>query len=418
MTDQRPIDKTDFELTLTAMAHGGSAIGRHNGRAIFVPYAIPGERITARLTQDRGRFATAEVIEVLEAAPSRVTPRCPYFGQGLCGGCQLQHIDYAAQLELKHQIVIDQMTRIGGFQNLDVQPVIASPDPWQYRTHTTLHATQEGELGFISTDDQHIIPIDECHIIRPELLDLLNTLNLEDMATLDRVRLQVGSDSSQRLIALTTHDGEIPEIEIDIPVSVVYLTEDGPQLLIGLDTVDYTIKGRNFTVRAGGFFQTNLPQTEKLVDLVMAQLALTGTERVLDLYSGVGLFTAFIADRASAVVAVEGYEPAVEDAERNLGDAEHIELYAGAVEEVLPTLEGVFDAVVLDPPRVGVEGEALDALVALAPAKVVYVSCDLATFARDAKRLTGKGYTLTYVQPVDMFPQTASIELVATFLRA
>jgi 23S rRNA (uracil1939-C5)-methyltransferase len=209
----------------------------------------------------------------------------------------------------------------------------------------------------------------------------------------------------------------MPEIEIDIPVSVTYLTEDGPQLLIGFDSVDYIIKGRKFTVRAGGFFQVNLRQAERLVDLVMDQLALNGGERILDLYSGVGLFTAFIADQASSVIAVEGYLPAVEDAERNLGNLNHVELYAGAVEDVLTTLEGQFDAVVLDPPRAGVAPEALDALVALAPTKIVYVSCDLATFARDAKRLASKGYTFTYLQPVDMFPQTASIELVAAFIR-
>lgn len=417
MTDPTAADR-DFELDLTAMAHGGSAIGRHEGRAVFVPYAIPGERVRARLTHDRGRFAMAEVIEVLQASPSRVTPRCPHFGPGLCGGCHLQHIDYAAQLDLKRQIVIDQMTRIGGFSEVQVLPMLPSPDPWRYRTHSTLHATPEGALGFVTTDDQHIIEIEECHIIRPELMELLETLDLEGMATLDRVRLQVGTAGEDRLIALSTHDDLTPEITLDLPVSVAFLpAEAAPYTLIGQDYVTYTLKGRHFRVRAGGFFQVNLAQAERLIDLVIDFLALTGTERVLDLYAGVGLFTAFIAANAAAVTSVESYLPAVEDAELNLSDFPGIALSAGAVEDVLPHLEGHYDAAVVDPPRAGMEGAALDELAALAPTRIVYVSCDLATFARDAKRLAAKGYHLGAIQPIDMFPQTASIELVAVFTR-
>lgn len=408
-----------FELELTAMAHGGGAIGRHDGRIIFVPYAIPSELIRARITQDRGRFANAEVVEVLQPSPSRVEPRCPHFGPGMCGGCQLQHIDYATQLELKRQVVIDQMTRIGGFAEVIVLPTLPSPDPWRYRSHVTLHATREGFLGFVTTDDQHIIEIEECHIIRPELQTLLDTLDFEGMDTLDRVRLQVGSASEDLMIAVSTLDDLTPDITLDIPVSVAFLpSEDPPYALIGTEAVTYQIKGRAFRVRAGGFFQVNVPQAEALVDLVLARLALTGRERVLDLYAGVGLFTAFIAPLAAEVTAVEAYYPAVEDAEQNLVDFPAVTLAVGAVEDVLPQLEGRFEAAVVDPPRAGMEGIALDALAALKPEKIVYVSCDLATFARDAKRLVGKGYVLGEIQPVDMFPQTASIELVATFTRA
>jgi 23S rRNA (uracil1939-C5)-methyltransferase len=418
VTDQPTSAQSEFELDITTMAHGGAAIGRHQGRTIFVPYAIPGERVLVRIVQDRGRFANAKVISVVQAAPSRVSPRCPNFGPGLCGGCQLQHIDYPAQLDLKHGIVIDQMKRIGGFQDLAVHPVIPSPEPWRYRSNLTLHATEDGELGFVTTDDQHIIPIEECHIIRPELEELLDVLTLDDISTLDRVRMQVGSDSSQRVIGLTTHDGDIPQIEVESPVSVVMLTDNGPFLLIGSEVLTYTVHGHEFQVRAGGFFQVNLPQAERLVTLVMERLALTGKERVLDLYSGVGLFTVFIAEQAAAVTAVEGYLPSVEDAEINLKGAEHVEMIVGPVEEVLPRLDAEFDAVVLDPPRAGMDADALDALAALAPHKIVYVSCDLATFARDAKRLVSKGYLLHDLQPIDMFPQTASIELVAVFTRA
>ncbi|MBX3062601.1 MAG: class I SAM-dependent RNA methyltransferase [Anaerolineae bacterium] len=407
-----------FELELTSMAHGGSAIGRHDGRTIFVPYTLPGERIIARIVQDRGRFAIAEVVKIVSPSPQRVEPRCPYFGPGLCGGCQLQHIDYAAQLELKQSVVKDQMARIGGFQEITVLPMLASPDEYDYRTHVTLHALKDGQLGFVSTDDDNLIVIDECHIIRPPLQELLNVIDFAGFEALDRVRLQVGSEEDDLMIGLSTVDDEVPELEVDFPASISFLSsEKPPQPLIGKPSVNYRVKDRDFMVRAGGFFQVNLQQAEKLVDLVLERLDLQGTERVLDLYSGVGLFSAFIAERAAWVTGVEAYAPAVEDAAENLSAFENIDLFEGAVEEVLSQLEGSYDAVVLDPPRAGLDGVVVDALVALAPAKIVYVSCDLATFARDAKRLAAQGYRLHEIQPVDMFPQTASIELVSLFTR-
>jgi 23S rRNA (uracil1939-C5)-methyltransferase len=418
MTEQpdQPMNPGEFELELTSMAHGGSAIGRHEGRAIFVPYAIPGERITARVTQDKGRFAYAEGVTMLEESETRVQPRCPHFGPGKCGGCQWQHIDYPAQLEFKRQVVIDQLSRLGGLPDVPVHAVIGSPDPWQYRSHVSFNVNEDGKLGFVATDDQHILPIEECHIIRPELLDLFYSLDLEGLTGLSRVRLQVGSDGSDRTIILSTHDNQPPEVESDMPASVNFLFEDGQSLpLIGASEIQYKVHGREFQVTAGGFFQVNLAQADVLVDQVLMRLDLHGEESVLDLYAGVGLFTAFIAEQASMVVSVESYPPAVADADENLSEFENVDLYEGPVEDVLPDLEGPFDAIVVDPPRAGIEGSALDAIAALDANKIVYVSCDPATFARDAKRLTGKGYRLTDVQPVDMFPQTWHIELVGTF---
>ncbi len=380
------VDQTLLELELTAMAHGGSALGRHDGRAIFVPYAIPGERITAHITQEKERFATAEVIAVLDASPMRVTPRCLHFGQ--CGGCQWQHMDYAAQLAFKQQVVADQMRRIGGFQDAAVYPTIPSPDPWDYRTHISVHVTADGRPGFVATDDRTVIPIHECHIIRPELREMLDSFSGEERGAGGRIRVQVGTDGDERLIASdNTNDGK----------------------------VHYSIKNQKFQVTGGSFFQVNLKQAETLVDLVLNKLALIGKERVLDLYSGVGLFTAFLTQRASKVTAVESYPLAVRDAVINLDDTSNVELVEGAVEQVLPRLKGRFDAAVIDPPRAGMERKALDALVKRSPKKIVYVSCDPATLARDAKRLVESNYRLLDVQPVDMFPQTYHIEAVATF---
>ena len=406
-----------FELTLDEMVHGGQALGRHAGRAIFVPYAIPGERILARLTDDRGRYAFAAGATLLEPSPHRVEPRCPHFGPGGCGGCHFQHIDYAAQPGYKRDVVIDQLTRIGGFSDPVVHPTLPSPDAWAYRHHATFHVDAEGSLCFVGTDNQTLIPIEECHIIRPELLDLFYELNLDGIPELDRVRLQSGSDGDLMAI-LSTRDDEAPELEVTLPVSINFLLSDNePVNLIGASHVTYAVRGRRFRVTAGGFFQVNLPQAAALVDLVLARLDLRGGESVLDLYAGVGLFTAFIAERASLVTSVESYPPAVTDADENLADLDNIDLIEGSVEDVLPDLDGPFDAAVLDPPRTGLDVRALDALVAHAPGRIVYVSCEPSTLARDAKRLAGKGYRLVDTQPVDMFPQTYHIECVAHFVR-
>jgi 23S rRNA (uracil1939-C5)-methyltransferase len=406
-----------FELTLDEMAHGGSAIGRHAGRAIFVPYAIPGERIVARIIDDRTRYAFAEGVTLLEPSPHRVTPRCAHFGPGRCGGCHFQHIDYSAQLDYKRAVVIDQFKRIGGLTNVAVHPVIPSPDEWSYRNHATFHVDDDGNLCYVGTDNSTLIPVEECHIIRPELLDLLNELDFEDIPELDRVRLQIGSDGDL-MVTISTKDDQAPELEVNMPVSINFLLSDNePVNLIGASNLSYTVHGRRFRVTAGGFFQANVPQAEKLVDLVLERLNLQGGETVLDLYAGVGLFTAFIAERASLVTSVESYPPAVTDADENLADLDNVDLIEGSVEDVLAELEGPVDAVVVDPPRTGVEPAALDILDDLGVRTIVYVSCEPATLARDAKRLTAKGFRLVDVQPVDMFPQTYHIEGVAHFTR-
>ncbi|GAB4546040.1 MAG: class I SAM-dependent RNA methyltransferase [Anaerolineae bacterium] len=416
-----PQDGHDFELELTTMAHGGSALGRHEGRPIFVPYAIPGERITAQITHDHGRYANAEGVLLLDSSPDRVAPRCPHFGPGRCGGCQWQHIAYEAQLRYKQQVVQDQLARIGGLRNVNVLPTLPSPDPWSYRAHVTFHVAPNGTPGFVATDNQTVIPIDECHIIRPELMELLLSLDYESLdaaQTITRIKMQVGSASDDLLIAFNTVDDEPPSLEIDLPLTVAFLGEDEhPQPLIGTGKVSYTIHDKTFQVTAGSFFQVNQAMAEKLVELVLARASLNGRQRVLDLYCGVGLFSAFLAENAREVVAIEGFPTAVDDADVNLEGCENVTLIEGLVEAVLPELDGHFDVVVLDPPRAGMENGAADALAALGPKQIIYVSCDPATLARDAKHLAARGYHLQEVQPVDMFPQTYHIECVATFTR-
>lgn len=388
-----------LELDLTAMTYGGSAIARHEGRPIFVPFGLPGERVRARITQDKRSYAFAEVEAVIDPSPERVTPQCPHFG--VCGGCHWQHIAYAAQLRFKRDVVAEQLARIGGLRDVPVHPTIPSPSPWDYRSHATFHVAPDGRLGFVGRDNRTVIPIDECHIIQPELHAWFDALKPERFTPGERVRLQAGN-TGERVMARSRGAAAAPDDD----------SASDPALATA-EKVHYVVKGRSFQVTGGSFFQVNQPET--LVDLVLERLALAGNERALDLYSGVGLFTAFLAERARFVTAVEIYAPAVRDAQANLAEFRNVDLRVGAIEAALP--RSSVNAAVVDPPRAGMKPKALEALVARAPGKLVYVSCDPTTLARDAKTLVARGYRLNDVQPVDLFPQTYHIESVALFTR-
>jgi 23S rRNA (uracil1939-C5)-methyltransferase len=404
-----------FELELIAMAHGGSALGQHRKQTVFVPYTIPGERVLARITENRGRVAFAEGLRLIEASADRVFPVCPHFGPGRCGLCQWQHIDYSAQLLLKQDVLADQLARIGGFDDADVRPVIPSPQAWGYNLHMTLIADETGQPGLPATEPGRIVALDECHVMHPDLLNLYDTLDLQ-FDGLRRLRLQRGSEGDLMLV-ISMADDQAPELHLDFPVSVnMLLSDNEPVNLIGASHVRYRVQGREFRVTAGSFFRPHAAQIPALVAAVQEALALRGGESVLDLYAGVGVFSAFAAERAGLITLVESYPPAVTDAESNLADFDHIDLIEGAVEDVLADLEEPADAVILDPPGEGLSLEAIDALAALRSPRLVYVSSDPATLARDAKRLAQHGYRLGSVQPVDCAPQTFYIDSVALFI--
>ncbi len=389
---------TTIELILTGMAFGGDAIGRHEGQAIFVPFGIPGERVRVRITQNKGRFARAEIVDVLEPSPHRQLAPCPHYGR--CGGCHFQHIDIEKQSALKQQIVKDQLERIGGIKDAVVHPTLLSPEPYHYRSHVTFHINRANQPSFVALDDERrLIPVQTCLLMRPELAEFFSHLRVPEQAK--RLRLQVGSTGHAQAFVMDSADADNDSGTARAPET----------------TFTYTIKQYEFRCTAGSFFQVNLPQAEALVDTVLKQLKLQGTETVLDLYSGVGLFTAFLAESVVAVHSVESASLSVADAKHNLSAFSNITIHEGTAESVLPTLQGSFDAAVIDPPRTGMHPTAREALVRLRPERIVYVSCDPATLARDAKPFAQAGYSLQEAQPVDMFPQTYHIETVALFSR-
>jgi len=406
-----------FSLELTAMAHGGAALGRHEGKVVFVPYALPGETVRVEVVDDRGRYAHARLLEVLEPSPDRVPPPCPYFGPRGCGGCQWQHIAYEAQLRLKGGVVADQLARIGHIAGPPVRPTLPDPTGWAYRNQARFHPAPEGGLGFRAGSSHRVVTVEECPVLHPLLAELYDALDL-DLPGLLALTLRAGTATGDRMVVLEMEGDEPPSLATDLPVSCVLLLADGRHAnLVGRNYLTETVAGRTYRISAPSFFQVNTPQAAQLVRLVLEYLDPQGGEVVLDGYCGVGLFTLPLAERAGLVVAVEWSAPAVEDLLENTAGMENVEVVEGPVEAVLADLEGPLDAALVDPPRTGLEREALDGLVAAGPRRIVYVSCDPATLARDGRRLVQAGYRLVEVQPVDMFPQTYHIETVSLWAR-
>ncbi len=408
-----------IELTITAVNHAAEGIGRHEGRATFVPFALPGEVVRVEIVEARRNFARARLVEVVTASPDRGAPLCRHHftleqpDVPACGGCHLQHASYSAQLRLKADIVRDQLTRIGGFADPPVRPALAAPAPFGYRNHARFGLTADGRLGFHAAQSDQIIPIDDCPILAPSLAELKGRVSVDANAGVQAVTLRAGLDDA--LVALEGEAAE-PEVEIDLPVPTAWLRADGSSLaLAGRDYLVESVRGREFQISAGSFFQVNSLMAEQLVDLVLGALRLQGGETVLDLYCGVGLFTAFIAPAAGRVIGIEASAAAVADLAHNLDEFDNVEIYEAEAESVLPGLDVRPQAVVLDPPRAGCAVAVIDALAALRAPRLVYVSCDPATLARDAKRLCAHGYALAWVQPLDLFPQTHHVECVTLF---
>jgi 23S rRNA (uracil1939-C5)-methyltransferase len=363
-------------LHLDTMTYGGDALGRADGRAIFVTGGLPGEVVRVAITDERTNFARGRVLDVIEPSPDRISPRCPHFGfdDQACGGCHWQHIDYAAQLRFKRDIVRDQLRRLGKINNAPVRETIPSPNVWAYRNHAQFSLTPIGQPGFQAARSHRTVPIRECHIVEPEILAWL------------RANQRVSDQANQRMSVRSRSM--------------------------------FRIRDATFHVSDDSFFQVNTSLIETLIDRVVMRLELRGTETILDAYCGAGLFSRFIAPRAARVIGIESCRTAIEDARVNLAGFDQIELHTGAVENVLPELSDPIDALVVDPPRAGCAPAVWRAVIARQIDRVVYVSCDPATLARDVRVLIDHGYVLVDVQPIDLFPQTYHIETIALLLRS
>lgn len=409
-------DKT-YRVKPTTFTYGGETLARlPDGRAVFIPYVLPGEEVQIRLTEDKERYARGVIVEILDPSPDRIEAKCQHFG--VCGGCHYQHMPYPRQLAAKKDILRDQLTRIGGLSDPPVQDTVPSPRPWHYRNHIQFHLTDEGALGYKAFRSDRVVPIQECYLPEEVIDAIWPLLDVEYIPGLERVILRSGEKEEDVLVVLESSEPEPIAFEVDLPLSAVYRGPDGQIILSGDDFTIVDIHGFPFAVSAGSFFQTNTSVTERMIDHLLDLLSPAEEAVFLDVYCGVGLFSAFFAPKVRRVVGIESSPSAVDDFMHNLSGFENVELYEAQAEDVLPQLDLQPDIILVDPPRAGVAPAALDGILHLAPEQLVYVSCDPATLGRDVKRLGKGGYKLLQSTPFDMFPQTYHIESVNLFRKA
>ncbi|HXG35637.1 MAG TPA: 23S rRNA (uracil(1939)-C(5))-methyltransferase RlmD [Dehalococcoidia bacterium] len=384
-------------LSFEGMAYQGAAYARYEGKMVFAYLAIPGETAVVEVERDYGDYMVGSVVEILSPSPYRVDAPCPYFG--LCGGCQWQHISYAYQAELKAEVVAEQLRRIGAFEDPPVSATVAATEPLAYRNHARFSVRKQA-LGFISRPGAgyRFLEIDRCLIMHPWINETLTKLQGR-VSVKHQVAMRYGVYTGQWLIQ--------PDV-----------SSADPSLTSGQKYYEEELLGRRFRISAASFFQTNTRQAERLARIVAQKLQLNAADILLDAYAGVGVFAALLAADVQRVIAVEESAAAAKDASHNLSGLDNVDYYQGKVEDILPDLAVRPTAVILDPPRAGCQERVLEAITSLKPQRVVYVSCDPATLARDLRFLCQRGWRLHDVTPVDMFPQTYHIESVATLYPA
>jgi 23S rRNA (uracil1939-C5)-methyltransferase len=442
-----------LELTVSDLSSSGDGLGRWQERVIFVPDTVPGDRIRTRLLQVKPTFARGKLRQLLEPSPDRVRPSCMVADK--CGGCQWQAVSYPAQLAAKQQQVMDALTRIGGFEAPPVRPIIGSEQPLGYRNKATypLMRSPEGRVkaGYFRKGSHKLVNLNQCPVqddrLDPLLAEVKQDIQERGWSIYNETRhtgrlrhlsLRVGRRTGQRLLTLVSTAPNLKDIELQAQewmdrypglVGVcVNLNPAKTNAIFGSETlvidgqsyIEEIFADLRFRIHATTFFQVNTEQAEGLMRWILEELQLQGSETIIDAYCGVGTLTLPLAQHAQRVIGLEVQPEAVEQGLANAGGngIDNLEFRAGEVGALLPkageSLGAAPDVVVLDPPRKGCDRPVLEALIDLKPGRIVYMSCNPATLARDLAVLRDQGdYRLSQVQPADFFPQTPHVECVA-----
>ncbi len=443
----------EIELVIDSLAYGGRGVARHGELVVFVARALPGDRVRARVTKFKRRYAEARAIELLEPGPGRVEPRCAHFG--ICGGCAWQDLDYSEQVRHKHAQVVDALERLGGFEGVVPEPMVAARDLYGYRNKVEYSwcATPDGPaLGYHQLGRwDRLIAVEHCHIasdagndVRRAFVQWARATDLQaydqrsGAGFLRHLVVREGGGTGELMAVLVTAPGDIPDVERlagllpPAVVGVVHAVNPGvaeistgleQSTLLGRDWFAERIAGLEFRVSAGAFMQTNTVMAERLYAIAIELAELRPDDIVWDLYCGAGAIGLLAARGAAAVygieISAESIAGARQNAERNgIANAEFL---AGDVAmSVRPLLERAPrpDVAFVDPPRSGLTPKAVRRVLELAPQRLVYVSCNPTTFAPNARQLVDGGYMLERVVPLDMFPHTPHIECVALLRRA
>ena len=402
-----------FALKIQSLVYEGFGLSRlPDGRAVFVPFVMPGETVQARIKEEKKSHALAELVMVVDPHPQRITPRCGHFG--VCGGCHYQHIPYSLQLEYKQAIFIEQLQRIAGIEAPVINKIIPSSEEWEYRNTMQFSLSDSGKLCFADFYHNQVFEVRECHLPMPEVGAFWSQIEFEPETQLERVEVRQNNDGDLMLV-LRGSEKNLPEMETEAPVSIVHVSGADQVVMAGNDHLVMQVMEKDFKISASAFFQTNLAAAEALVREVREEVKQSGCRSIMDVFCGVGLFSAFLAEYADHIIGIEFSPAACDDFAVNLDVYDNVSLYQGKAEQVLPFIKEKPDCVIVDPPRSGLKREATQAVIEKSPRLLIYVSCNPSTLARDAKHLSEAGYQLESSTLVDMFPQIFHIESVNYF---
>ncbi|MCL7749341.1 23S rRNA (uracil(1939)-C(5))-methyltransferase RlmD [Halalkalibacter alkaliphilus] len=445
-----------FPLTIKRLGINGEGVGYFKKQVVFVPGALPNEEVVAEVTKVNPRFAEAKVVKIRKRSKERIQPPCPVYEQ--CGGCQLQHMNYSATLREKRDIVrqaFDRHTKLN-MNKIVIHETIGMDDPWDYRNKSQLQVAKRGEeviAGLYAMNSHKLIDLTQCKVqhkatnkVTDVVKQILADLNVsiynerKHKGVIRTIVTRVGFETGQVQVVLVTKEEELPrkeaivlEIQKRLPeVTSIIQNINGQKTsiifggktvhLAGEEVIEEKLGDLSFTLSARAFFQLNPIQTVKLYNEVKRAASLTGKERVVDAYCGVGTIGLWLASDAAEVRGMDVIEAAIEDARVNAKNHrfQHVSYEVGKAETLLPRWQKEGwkpDVVVVDPPRTGCDDKLLQTIIEVKPKRMVYVSCNPSTLAKDVDRLCKKGYKVKSIQPIDMFPWTAQVESVTELVR-
>lgn len=452
---QVPVKKNEYiEMEFSGLGYSGEGVGKYHGYTLFVPGALPEEKAKVKVVKVNKNYGYGRLIKIIEASEERIEPHCTIYKE--CGGCQLQHLSYQGQLEQKQKAVENNLLRIGKIDHVTVNPTLGMEVPWNYRNKSQVpFAEREGGLvaGFYQKGTHQVIPMDRCVIQQENSDEVIQAvrkiaeklgISAYDERThrgvLRHVIVRVGVNTGELMVIIVTNgenfqqkDRLIPQLIERIPhlTSLVQnVNKEKTNVILGYksitlwgrDVIYDTIGDVRFAISPRSFYQVNPEQTKVLYEKALEYAELTGKETVIDAYCGIGTISLFLAKKAKQVYGVEIIPEAIKDAKKNaeLNGITNVEFTVGEAENIIPAWhkQGIqSDVVVVDPPRKGLTETLIESIVAMKPEKVVYVSCNPSTLARDLRIFEDGGYKTTKVQPVDMFPQTMHVECVALIER-
>jgi 23S rRNA (uracil1939-C5)-methyltransferase len=432
-----------IEVRIEKLIYGGKGLSRHNNLTLFVPGVLPGERVTVEIKKRRKGFAEAELIEIIKPSPDRIIPLCK--GEEECTGSHWPYISYPAQLRLKEEILLETLKKIGDVEPRNVLPIIPSPETEHYRLRVQFNVRYQGSkpmIGFFREGTHHLIEIKNGFLLHPLINRTLDAIRkiADRFPPLREIHMNVspegeililffidpepwpvGQGSGESPPVLSSIFGELRDKIKEIVGVITYAGKKKWEVL-GRNYINLGLNDLTFKSTEGNFFQVNWEQNKNMIKSLLELSELRGNEVVLDLYSGIGNFSIPLAKRAGKVIGIESGYSAVEDARKNaekngVKDVEFI------CEDVRKGLKGLLereekvDIIILDPPRAGATKKIIERIIAFSPEKIIYVSCNPTTLARDIEILQEGGYLLNRLQPIDLFPQTYHIESIAEMVK-